>query len=819
MKFPTPPYFFYYLLLVLIYSNYAYSQQVYQSESSITSIQKEIEKLSVLGSVLYFAAHPDDENTRLIAWLAGEKKYKTTYLSLTRGDGGQNLIGKEIGIELGLIRTQELLNARRIDGGEQLFSSAYDFGFSKTYDETFQFWNKQTILKEAVWIIRKHKPDIIITRFPPDPRGGHGHHQASAILAHEAFIAAADPTVFPEQLDQVDVWQAKRILWNTANFGGMNNTSEDQLKIDIGGYNSLRGLSYGEIAAMSRSQHKSQGFGAAGERGQIFEYFAHVDGDKAERELLEGVDTSWGRIENVADIQKLINHIQHNFDWQQPENSISDLFKLRNKLEQRKENFWINEKLQAINKLIFNVAGIYVQSTSSKSTYTAGELIQVQNEIVVRKPNLDIQLLSLNDQSIEQDIPYHRSIFIPNVLQADNQVTQPYWLVKKPLKGRFDVPSVDSYKPENDPILSNTLTFRIGTDTLRATRVVHYKYVDPVNGEIEQPISIVPELTATASSDIVILKDNTREVNLTFKNNHPDKKTYSIQLATSAGFKVFPQELNLTFEGESQEIQISVKISASSFDQGTLSIQSDGHEVLQTIEINYDHIPKITWHKPCVIQLQNIDLKVPIHKIGYIAGAGDKVAESLTNVGIQVDQLKTDEIDSSILKNYDAVVVGVRAYNVLPALREKSKALLDYVHNGGTLLIQYNVASHKLLDPILPKPFSLSRSRVTEEDSPVTIISPNHPALNYPNKITLADFDNWVQERGLYFAENIDPSYETPFLMHDLNEEPHPGSVLILPHGKGRFVYTSLSFFRQLPAGVPGSYRLFINLLCLETNN
>ncbi|MEN9458317.1 MAG: hypothetical protein RL135_895, partial [Bacteroidota bacterium] len=261
------------------------------------AIFQQLQKLQVLGSVLYIAAHPDDENNSLLPYLAKEKKYRTAYLSLTRGDGGQNLIGPEQGVELGLIRTQELLAARQIDGAEQYFTSAYEFGFSKTANETLQYWDRKKVLADMVWVIRKFQPDIIVNRFPPDARAGHGHHASSAVLSIEAFTAAADPNQFPEQLKQgVFVWQAKRLVWNTFNFGGANTTSENQLKIDAGVYNPFLGQSYGEVGGEARSMHKSQGEGRPRRKGPVFEYFTTIAGDTAKTSLMDGITTDWSRI-------------------------------------------------------------------------------------------------------------------------------------------------------------------------------------------------------------------------------------------------------------------------------------------------------------------------------------------------------------------------------------------------------------------------------------------------------------------------------------------------------------------------------------------
>jgi LmbE family N-acetylglucosaminyl deacetylase len=284
-----------------------------------------LQKLNTTGAVLYIAAHPDDENTRLLAWLANERKLRTGYLSLTRGDGGQNLIGKEQGEMLGLLRTQELLAARRTDGAEQFFTRANDFGFSKNPDETFSIWDRDSVLADVVWTIRKFRPDVIICRFPTTGEGGHGHHTGSAILASEAFEAAGDPKRFPHQLAYVSTWQPKRLFWNTFNFGTTNTTSPDQLKVDAGVYNSLLGKSYGEIAAESRSFHKSQGFGTAKSRGEALEYFKQLKGDSVKSDLFEGIDQSWSRMPQAAKIGRLTAAAVKSFRPLNPEASVPQL--------------------------------------------------------------------------------------------------------------------------------------------------------------------------------------------------------------------------------------------------------------------------------------------------------------------------------------------------------------------------------------------------------------------------------------------------------------------------------------------------------------
>src|SRR5450631_3397627 len=309
------------LLVFAFLTNNSFAQN--PETVSASDILLRMEKLQVLGSVLYIAAHPDDENTRLLAWLSRDRLYRTGYLSLTRGDGGQNLIGDEQGIELGLIRTQELLAARRVDGADQFFSRAYDFGFSKTTAEALKIWNEQKILSDVVWIIRKFQPDIIITRFPEDKRAGHGQHSASSVLARMAFTAAADPKQFTEQFAYgVHPWQATRLFWNNYNFGSINTTREDQLKIEVGGFNPLMGKSYGEIAADSRSQHRSQGFGVPHSRGSTTEYFSLTAGEKADSSLMQNIDCSWNRIPAGAAIASAISVMTKKYDMSAPEKSI-----------------------------------------------------------------------------------------------------------------------------------------------------------------------------------------------------------------------------------------------------------------------------------------------------------------------------------------------------------------------------------------------------------------------------------------------------------------------------------------------------------------
>ena len=792
--------------------------QAQNPQWNAAEIKLNLEKLNVLGSVLYFAAHPDDENTRLIAWLAQEKKYRTGYLSLTRGDGGQNLIGTEQGIELGLIRTQELLAARKIDKGEQFFSSAYDFGFSKTPEETFAFWDKQRVLAEAVWLIRKFRPDVIITRFPPDARGGHGHHQASAMLAHEAFKAAADPKQFPEQLQYVKPWQAKRLLWNTFNFGGQDNTSEDQLKVDIGNYNALIGASYGEIAAHSRSSHKSQGFGSATQRGSSIEYFEYVDGTPAKASPLEGIDTSWKRVANSGTVQSLIAKVNQNYQMDKPESALPDLIQLYKALDQINDAYWKNEKKKEVEKLILACAGIWFESIAKNPNYAVGDQINVDNAIIARRPDVTVQLAKLNGKEIHKNLVNNLLLKDAIAVSTINS-TQPYWLNEPHAKGKFNVSDFNlTGYPENPNNPKVRFELLINGTAITFDQNIQYKYTDPVRGEIYNPIVVLPLLTAKSSSPLALTQNaQSVKVNLLFQKNGQDPaQSFSVKTIGAKGWEISPASFELQFTSGvsdlSKEITISpLDATVSSID--TLLFQVNQKDRLKEIKtIGYNHIPEIVYFPDVAIKMSNINLSNEVKKVAYIHGAGDLIPESLSAIGIKVDVLTSEQLLKSDLSGYDAVILGVRIFNVNKDIAQIQNRLLDYVNNGGTVLEQYNVSNGLVSKNFGPYAFSLGRSRVTDELADVHF-DEKDPVFNYPNKITKADFDNWVQERGLYFAENIDKRYRTPIAIQDSGEPLHNGSLLITDYGKGKFVYTSLSFFRQLPAGIPGAYRLFVNLL------
>lgn len=778
-------------------------------------IRQGLASLNVTGSVLYIAAHPDDENTRLLAFLAKEKKVRTGYLSLTRGDGGQNLIGTEQAELLGLIRTQELLSARRMDGAEQFFSTANDFGFSKTSAETFKIWGKEKILSDAVWVIRKFQPDVIITRFPEDARAGHGHHQASAIIAREAFVAAADPKRFPEQLKFVKTWQAKRIVWNTFNFGGANTTADDQLKIDVGGFNPLLGKSYGEIAAESRSNHKSQGFGSAKQRGSGIEFFSPVGGETAKSDLFEGVDLTLNRDKGTEKAQQLLNTITSSYDPADPSRSIVSLLQLKELVKD------LPFKHKQLDELILACAGLWLETSAPQAAYSLDDQIPVTINAISRVKDgfpLKITLTELSTKKVLNLVP-DQMITEKKVISTNSiGITQPYWLARKHPIGYYVIDTLSHLGfPEVPAPVAGIFRIAFGSQFIDVTRPVVYKYTDPVKGEIYQPLVVAPPVTATLTEKSYVFNNNEpKKIALQLKGFKADVKGILIP-HVPAGWKITPEKVDFSLlqKGVEQNLEFTVT-PAGEVAGGDLSmaVTIDGKTYNQGLKVvGYDHIPQQTLFPFAEARVERIDLKFSGRKIGYIAGAGDLIPESLAQIGYQVTRLTDKQVINDDLSAYDAVITGVRLYNIDDQAVLMQPKLMAYVKSGGTLLVQYNVNGPLKLTDLGPYPFKLTRDRVTEEDAKVTFLAPNHPALNFPNKITSKDFDGWIQELGLYFATDIDSHY-TPILgMNDTSESSSNGSLLVADYGKGKYVYTSLSFFRELPAGVPGAYRLFVNLI------
>ncbi len=795
--------------------------------ANAAEIKLQLNKLNVLGSVLYVAAHPDDENTRLISYLAKEKLYRTGYLSLTRGDGGQNLIGNELGPLLGLIRTQELLAARRIDGGEQFFTRANDFGYTKSPEETFTFWNRDSILADMVFVIRSFQPDVIICRFPSTGEGGHGQHTASAILAREAFVAAADAKKFPEQLKQVSVWQAKRLLWNTFSFGSANTTSEDQFKIDVGVYNKLLGRGYSEIAADSRSMHKSQGFGAGKNRGTQWEYFKTIAGEEPVNDLLQGVTAGWGRVEGASSIQAMVDELIRTYQMENPSASVAGLVRLHGALQLLPESYWKNQKLKETEQLICTCSGLWMEAYSTKTTLSPGVQLEWKLQ-AINRGTVPVVLKSIHIQEFDSLINFTLrnnellTIQRKQLLELTTPVTQPYWLQQPYTSGEYKIPERSMVlKPENDAAVYAEFNLEIAGMEFKFRRPLVYKSVDPVRGEVYRPLEISPAVTATIDEATYLFSTaQTREVKVNLKSGI-DNAAGTVSLKVPKGWMVTPtgNSFNLKNRGDERSVIFSVSPATgaikSAVDTIAAIIEINGVKLDRgLLHISYDHIPSITIYPPARAKIVSVPLVIKGRNIGYLQGAGDLIPEMLQQIGYTVTILSDEEIANGNLAAYDAIITGVRAYNTNDRLKFLNENLLKYVREGGVLLVQYNTSGSDLvMNNFGPYPFKISRDRVTDEQAPVTILQPNAPILQTPNKITEHDFDGWVQERGLYFLTDIDSNYQKLLAMNDKGEQPLDGSLVVCNYGKGRYVYTGLSFFRELPAGVPGAYRLFVNLI------
>ncbi|HWK05650.1 MAG TPA: PIG-L family deacetylase [Puia sp.] len=795
-----------------------------QAPVTITSaeIYLRLKKLNVLGSVLYVAAHPDDENSRLIAYMAKDRLYRTGYLSMTRGDGGQNLIGDEQGVELGLIRTQEMLAARRVDGADQFFARAFDFGFTKSTEEALKTWDKEKILSDVVWVIRKFQPDVIITRFPEDSRAGHGHHSASAVLAHEAFTAAADPSRFPEQFKYgVQPWQAKRILWNTFRFGSFNTTSEDQLKIDVGNYNPILGKSYGELAAESRTNHKSQGAALTPARGQSMEYFQAVAGDTAHGDPMENVVTSWSRVAGGKKIEGLVDRLIRGYSLLHPENSVPGLVNVYKKITQLKDSYWKTQKLKEVKQLIEACSGLWLEAVVSGPYAVQGDSLSVtfvlnnrlNAPIAVREISVD-SYDTVYRQQLEGDKNYlfSHKIFV----SPQKEVTQPYWLAAEMSPGSFNVRDQRLIgDPQSAPAYEVKFRLTVDGEELVLTRPVQYKYTDAVKGEQYEPLTVLPPVTAQFDPALLLFTDGEEKGFRTETVSHSGQAALpEMELTPTAGLSVQQKTMMATGSWSAKPTG-----NGAGLVMADLLFDHNGRKdtALQLRTLSYDHIPRIDYFRPAVEKFVMADVKTAGHRIGYIEGAGDKVPQALEQMGYEVVLLKEKDITAASLKSFDAILTGVRAYDVHDWLSARHDALMEYVKGGGNLIVQYNRENlGQMKSNIGPYPFAVSNIRVTDENASVRFLQPEHSILNYPNKISDKDFEGWIQERGIYFAGQTDPAYETVLAMKDPGEQEQKGSLIIANFGKGKFVYTGLVFFRELPAGVPGAYRLLANIIALN---
>jgi LmbE family N-acetylglucosaminyl deacetylase len=796
-----------------------------------SEIQLALQKLNVLGRVLYIAAHPDDENTNLMAFWANGSLYDAAYLSVTRGDGGQNLIGPELGERLGVIRTEELLDARRIDHARQFFTRAIDFGFSKTADETMHIWGHDKILADVVWIIRNFRPDVIVTRFSPGDEKTHGHHTASAILAQEAFSAAADPNRFPEQLVFVKPWQATRLVWNTSPFFFTNrNLPFDPTGLTVleaGGYNPLLGKAYTEIAAASISMHKSQGVGGAPRRGARKEYFKPLEGKPMTSSLFEGVDTTWSRVPNSESVAAQGHQIISKFNPADPAASVPELLKLRQAMSGIQDDSWIAEKKAQLDKIIAACLGLHVEASTATETFTPGQTATIKLEAINRS-NVPVTLQEArfpntgDSNKVDAALPSNELVTkdLSYRIPDNAPYSQPYWLRKPETLGTF---AVDDQKliglPENSPALPIEVVLQVSGQELRYTVDTKYRPVDTVPTEVPRSLVIAPPVFANVTNNVLVFPTNeskTVSVHVTAATG-PVKG--ELKLTAPQGWEISPASIPVDLKAGDAEMVAMFSIKPPNENgEGTLRaiVSIDGREYsLERVRISYPHIGVQTLMPPAQAKLVRSDIQKKGDRIGYIPGAGDDIPESLRQIGYSVKILSEPEITAKNLAQFSAVVLGIRAYNTQDRISNWLPELFAYVNEGGVVIAQYNTLADLKTNQFGPYPLEISRDRVTDENAQVRVLAPDNPLMNIPNKITPKDFDGWVQERGLYFPNKWDPAWTPILSCNDPKEKPLDGGLLVAKSGKGFFVYTSYSWFRQLPAGVPGAYRLFANMLSL----
>jgi LmbE family N-acetylglucosaminyl deacetylase len=797
------------------------------AQPDAASLARALDKLEVVGGVLYVAAHPDDENTLLLAWLAGEQLLRTGYLSVTRGDGGQNLVGAEQGPLLGLIRTEELLAARRVDGAEQLFTRARDFGYSKRADEALAIWGHDDTLADVVLAIRRFKPDVVITRFSPDDTDTHGHHTASARLAVEAFAKAGDPSFHPEQVKEHGVWQPRRVVWNASQFpGAPPRDFTSFVKLDVGAYNAMRGLSWGELAAESRSMHKSQGFGAARRRGPIPEYFKVLAGEPIKTSPLDGVVTRWSRVVGSGKLAAALHRARASFRPSAPELVIPALLEARDELDRLPENPWKSSKRAEIDAAVVACAGLFVEVTAAATSVARGGTLPVTVTALARRPatvTFTTARLAGHEIRVGKALAAGVPLDVGDKLAVapDAPLSSPYWLELPPEPGRYPVRDEKMIGlPAGPAPLEAEVEFGISGRPVIVRRAVAYKWTDPVMGERYRAVEVLPAVTLDLDAPVLLFADP-RPRDLRVRVRSLAGASGSVRLDAPDGFKVAPRDAPFKI-APSGEVNVTFRVTppsaAAKALTGTLravaTVDGDSREVDRGLRrIEHDHIPVQTLLPAAEARIVRVEVARRRHKVGYLPGAGDEIPAALRELGYQVTTLDPKALTAANLAGLDAIVTGVRAWNVEPGLVALHGALMDWVARGGTLVVQYNTNSRIGPAPpdLGPFPFTISHDRTTDEGAPVELTK--DPILAGPNAITAADFQGWVQERGLYFADKWDPRYRAPLTMADPGEKPTRGALLVGKHGKGTFIYTGLSLFRQLPAGVPGAYRLLVNLL------
>lgn len=809
-----------------------------------TALEQDLCAFGELTSVLYVAAHPDDENTHLITYLARGRGYRTAYLSLTRGDGGQNESGPDFGEKLGLARTHELLVARRLDGGEQFFSRALDFGFSKDVNETLRIWDRREVLADTVRVIRIFRPDVVIARFSPEPGRTHGHHTAATVLALEAFALAGDPSAFPDQLTPAGgglrPWQPVRLLHNNTSFRPRTEADGPLdpalLTLEAGGLDPVTGETFGAIAGRSRAMHVTQGFANYASRDSVtalrrLETFVPLAGAPAATDIFEGIEPSWKRYPGGAEIADLVASALATFDRTKPETLAPLLLRLRAKLVALPADPVVTAKRAQLDRLLQASIGLTVETRVANAEAVPGETLHVAHRPTVRT-DLPVRWRSVRHPSLGVETPVDvplrpdQSIGFATVstLPAHTPPSQPYWLRLPGSAGLSQVadPALIG-RPVDPPAFPVEYVFEIEGQTLVVADESVQVMSDVPSAQARRPLVVIPPVSLAFASEVELFAPGADKLVIVEVTAARPAAEGKLRLVLPPGWSATPpvRSFALVAGGESARLEFTVTAPAASdsADLHAVAELASGSYDQQRVVISYPHLPVLLLQPPARTRLVAHEIASAGGRVGYVPGAGDATAAALNQLGFSVTELTPAELTPETLRPLRAVVLGVRAFENL-ALAPHLPALFDYVAAGGTVVAQYNRPTSLKAAPLAPFALSIAGAapalRVTDEEAAVTVLAPEHPALLAPNRIGPDDFAGWVQERGAYFASSWDEARFTPLIaMNDPGEAPLQGSLLVARHGKGYFVYTSLAFFRQLPAGVPGAYRLFANLVSL----
>lgn len=808
----------------------------WRAPGGAAAVQQRLERLRVVGSVLMIAAHPDDENTALLAWCAQGRKLRTGYLSLTRGEGGQNLIGNEQSELLGVIRTQELLAARRVDGAEQYFTRAIDFGYSKSAEETLAKWGKEEVLADIVWVIRSFRPDVVILRFSGTPRDGHGHHQASAILGREAFRLAGDPKAFAGQLRHVAPWQPRRLFWNTFAFTRQQEAEAEKmprrLRIDTGEYNPLLGLSYGELAGLSRSQHRSQGMGSPERRGAAPNYLVLYDGEPASEDFFEGIDTSWNRLPGGAAVAEKLDAALAAFKPDAPERVIPHLVEARRRMAGI-DHPDARRKMEELDETIAAAAGLWLDVSAMSPLAVPGGSVELVMTAIHRS-RLPARLAGVTLEGVAgapafegAALEYNRPHTARAALRvpADQPLTQPLQL-RHPRDGnRYAIDRLADIGPaEALAVLTALFRVEIGGGEILLRRPVEHRYVDRVRGELTRPFLIAPPVSLHLSETPLLFRTAEARPVAVAVRAVAGAAQGTVRLEAPQGWRAEPAEQRFALSAAGQQAVLTFQVAPpQEAGAGVLRAVADtgGAEWRHGVaRIEYEHIPPQVVLRAAETRLLRADIRTRARRAGYVMGAGDLVPEALRELGCEVELLDERRLAQGDLSGFDVIMTGIRAWNVREDLRAAHARLREYVERGGTLVVQYNTlegfggqGSDAALREIGPFPIRIGRARTAVEEAPVRILEPEHALMTRPNRITEADFEGWVQERALYFPSEWDPRYEAVLETSDPGEPPQRGGLLFARLGRGAYVFTSYAWWRQLPAGVTGAWRIFANLV------